>query len=116
MNWLVWLLRLLVFVLVLLFALNNTAPVGVTFYADVGLHDVPLIAVMLASFIIGAVFVWLLAVPTALRHRRELGRLQRELEKIEKTQERLAQQMAENRQARADRPTAPDAVAPLAPL
>jgi len=114
MNWLVWLWRVLVFVLVLLFALNNTAPVSVTFYADYSLHDVPLIVVMLVSFFVGAVFVWLLTLPPVLRHRRELARLRRHLEKIEKNQQRLEQQHAPQPGQPATVP--PDAVAPLAPL
>ena len=43
MRYLVWVLRALVFLLVLLFALKNTDPVNVRFYADHGIADVPLI-------------------------------------------------------------------------
>jgi len=85
MNYLVWLLRLLVFVLVLLFALNNTAPVSVTFYSNVILNEVPLIVVMLATFILGAAFAWLLALAPLLRRRSELARLRRKLEEMEQT-------------------------------
>lgn len=43
MRYLVWALRLLVFVAVLMFALKNTDPVAVKFYADYVVQDVPLI-------------------------------------------------------------------------
>lgn len=108
MGYVVWVLRLLVFVLVLLFALNNTGPVDVTFYADYVLREVPLIVVMLATFIIGAIFALLLILPAALRRRREAARLRRELEKMQHQAERVLT---------ATQPTpAPEAVAPLAPM
>ncbi|WP_050866750.1 lipopolysaccharide assembly protein LapA domain-containing protein, partial [Bordetella pertussis] len=71
MRYLVWALRLLVFVAVLMFALKNTNPVAVTFYADYVVHDVPLIVVMLVVFVVGALFGLLLTVPAAMRRRRE---------------------------------------------
>jgi len=103
MSYLAWLLRVLAFVLVLLFALNNTAPVSVMFYADAVLNNVPLIVVMLVAFIAGGVCVWLLALPPMLRRRRELARLRRKLEKMEDSPVQT-------------RSPAPEAVAPLAPL
>ena len=51
MRYLVWVLRLLVFVIVLLFALKNTEPVQVNFFAEHIIQDVPLIVVMLGAFI-----------------------------------------------------------------
>lgn len=109
MGYVVWVLRLLVFVLVLLFALNNTGPVDVTFYADYVLREVPLIVVMLATFIIGAVFVLLVILPSAMRRRREIAKLRRELEKV--------QQQAERVLADTQPPApAPEVVAPLAPM
>lgn len=110
MGYVVWVLRLLVFVLVLLFALNNTGPVDVTFYADYVLKQVPLIVVMLATFIIGAIFALLLIVPSALRRRRELSRLRRDMEKM--------RQQAEQALGDAHKPAppAPEVVAPLAPM
>ena len=67
MRYLVWALRLLVFIVVLLFALKNTGPVAVNFYGDQVVHDVPLIVVMLTVFVVGTVFGLLLTVPGALR-------------------------------------------------
>ena len=71
MRYLVWALRLLVFVAVLMFALKNTNPVEVRFYADYVVQDVPLIVVMLVVFVLGALFGLLLTVPAAMRRRRE---------------------------------------------
>lgn len=105
MRYLVWALRLLVFVAVLLFALKNTDPVTVRFYADHLVTEVPLIVVMLTCFVIGTVFGLLLTVPAGMRRRRELARVRRELE-----------------QARAAEPhtipatPSPDDMAPLSPL
>jgi len=83
MRYLVWALRLLVFVVVLMFALRNTQPIDVNFFADYVLQDIPLIVVMLAVFVLGAVFGLLLTVPASLRRRRELARLRRDVERLQ---------------------------------
>ena len=54
MRYLLWILRLIIFVVVLMFALKNTAPVDVKFFADQVITGVPLIVVMLAVFVLGA--------------------------------------------------------------
>lgn len=82
MRYFIWALRLLVFVAVLMFALKNTDPVTVRFYAEHLVTEVPLIVVMLASFLIGTTFGLLLTVPAGLRKRRELARLRREMERL----------------------------------
>lgn len=107
MRYLVWVLRLLVFVLILLFALKNTGPVDVNFYADHVATNVPLIVVMLVVFVLGVLFGLLLAVPSVMRGRREAKRLKRDLARL---------------QDKVDHPpvstdaVAPETVAPLAPL
>ena len=53
-----------------MFALKNTNPVEVRFYADYVVQDVPLIVVMLVVFVLGALFGLLLTVPAAMRRRR----------------------------------------------
>ena len=83
MRYIVWALRLIVFLAVLLCALKNTDPVGVTFYGDWAIQGVPLIVVMLSTFILGAAFGLLLTVPASLRRRREVARLRKELERIQ---------------------------------
>jgi len=110
MRYLVWALRLLVFVAVLMFAVKNTGPVAVNFYADYVVQDVPLIVVMLAAFVVGALFGLLLTVPAAMRRRREAVRLRREVERLQ------AQLAAANGAAPAPAPVAPEAVAPMSPL
>ncbi len=105
MRYIVWALRLIVFFAVLLFALKNTAPVGVTFYGDWAIQGVPLIVVMLTTFILGTVFGLLLTVPGSLRRRRELARLRKELDRI---------QAAVNPDAGAQTP--PELLMPMSPL
>ena len=106
MRYLVWALRLLVFVAVLMFALKNTEPVAVTFYNNYVIQSVPLIVVMLVTFVVGALFGLLLTLPAGLRRRREAMRLRRELERA---------QAAVNGGPAAG-PIAPEAVAPMSPL
>ncbi len=106
MRYLVWILRLLVFIAVLIFAVKNTDPVKVNFYADYAIQNVPLIVVMLATFVVGAVFGLLLTVPMAMRRRREAARLRRELDRLKS----LAQAAA------SPTPVPPEAIAPMSPL
>lgn len=82
MRYLVWALRLLVFLAVLMFALKNTDPVTVRFYAEHFVAQVPLIVVMLACFVLGAVLGLLLTIPSGIRRRREIARLKREVERV----------------------------------
>ncbi|MBU4609949.1 LapA family protein [Achromobacter sp. GG226] len=110
MRYVVWGLRLLVFVAVLMFALKNTDPVTVRFYADHLVTEVPLIVVMLSTFVVGAIFGLLLTVPANLRRRRELAKVRRE-------NERLRQFEAEHTaRTQANAAPSPDEVAPLSPL
>jgi len=106
MRYLVWALRLLVFLAVLMFALKNTDPVTVRFYADHLVTEVPLIVVMLACFVIGTLFGLLLTVPAGIRRRRELTRIRRDLERARE----------ESAATRAAVQPSPDEVAPLSPL
>ena len=107
MRYLVWAVRLVVFVVVLLFALKNTGPVDVNFYADHTVSGVPLIVVMLASGVVGAGFALLAIVPAALRRRREMRRLERDLARL-KTDATVKPVASVG--------VSPDAVAPLSPL
>lgn len=107
MRYLVWAIRIIVFVLVLLFALNNTAKVDVGFYNSHVIAGVPLIVVMLCAFALGALFALLVLLPSSLRRRRETSRLQRELDRINQ-----AAQLARSQNT----DLSPDAVAPLSPL
>jgi len=108
MRYLVWILRLVVFVVVLLFALKNTQPVDVSFFAEHVIAGVPLIVVMLAAFILGALFGLLITAPAVMRRRREAARLRRDLTRL---QEKHRQPAAPQEAA-----VAPETVTPLAPL
>lgn len=107
MRYLVWVLRLLVFILVLLFALKNTDPVNVSFFADHVVTGVPLIVVMLAVFVLGVVFGLLMTAPSILRRRREAKKLKRDLVRL---QESIKHPVV------AGEAVAPETIAPLAPL
>lgn len=106
MRYIVWVLRLVIFVAVLMFALKNTQPVSVTFFTDRVLHDVPLIVVMLVVFVVGTIFGLLLTVPATMRRRREALRLRKELDRV--------QAQINGQPLVATLP--PEAVAPMSPL
>jgi uncharacterized integral membrane protein len=67
-----------VFVVVLLFAIKNTEPVTLRFYFDVA-WQTPLVLLVLASFVAGAVFGVIACLPTLARQRRDTLGLRREL-------------------------------------
>lgn len=108
MRYIVWVLRLLVFVVVLLFALKNTEPVQVNLFADYVLQDIPLIVVMLTTFILGLLLGLLIMVLNVMKRRREVGRLRREIDRL--------QEKAQLHEGVASPPVAPETIAPLAPL
>lgn len=107
MRYLVWILRLVVFIVVLMFALKNTGPVDVNFFADHVVTGVPLIVVMLAVFVLGVIFGLLLAMPSVMRRRREAGKLRREVARLE---DKLKHPNIPGEAV------APETIAPLAPL
>src|SRR5258706_6675033 len=73
-----WLLRLVFFVLALWFALQNTVPVPLRLSPTQGWSQVPLVIVILACFIAGAVAGMVALVPHLLRQRRRIALLLRE--------------------------------------
>jgi len=105
MRYLVWLARLAVFVAVLMFALKNTQTVAVHFLADVSVSEVPLVVVLLVTFVAGMLLGLLLTVPAALRRRREAARLKRDVA-------RLQAEVGGIKNA----PLPAEAVAPMSPL
>jgi uncharacterized integral membrane protein len=107
MRYLVWFLRLVVFVVVLMFALNNMQAVTVRFFQDHVVSDIPLIIVMLATFVLGVVFGFLMAFPGIMRRRREAARLRRDVQRLEE-QARNAKVPAQS--------TPLETTAPLSPL
>lgn len=79
MKYLVWLLRIALFVVLLGFAVKNSGAVKLHFFFD-AVWSLPLVAVMLLFFAAGAVAGLSAALGTFLRQRRENLRLRQELE------------------------------------
>lgn len=79
MKYLVWLLRIVLFIVLLGFAVKNSGTVTLHFFFDAA-WPLPLVAVMLLFFAVGAVAGLSAALGTFLRQRRELIRLRQELE------------------------------------
>jgi len=78
MRTLVWILRLLLFVLILGFAVKNTDSVLVRFYLDTQ-WEAPLVFVMLVVFVIGAAAGIAASLGYLFRQRRELLQLRKQL-------------------------------------
>jgi putative membrane protein len=78
MRYLSWALKILIFVILLSFALQNTAIV--TLNTFLGYHwQAPLIFIMLTCFVIGAVFGVLASLTYVIKLRRELTSARKEL-------------------------------------
>ncbi len=78
MRILTWTIRIALFILLLAFAAHNTEPVTLRFYFDLA-WEAPLVVVLLAFFVAGALLGLLAALGAVLRQRRESARLRREL-------------------------------------
>ncbi len=78
LRYLFWLLLAVLFVLLLLFAIRNTAPVRLRFFFDQG-WDLPLILLLLVFFVIGACLGVLASLERIFRQRRELLDLRKTL-------------------------------------
>jgi len=78
MNYLLWILRFALFVLVLAFAVKNTDPVTVHYYFD-GQWQSPLIFVLLVVFCAGIALGLAAALGPMFRQRREIAELKRRL-------------------------------------
>lgn len=78
MKFFIWLLRIVLFVVLLGFAVKNSSMVTLHFFFDAA-WPLPLVAVMLIFFAAGAVAGLSAALGTFLRQRRELVRLRQEL-------------------------------------
>ena len=76
MCYVLWSLRILVFLVLFLFALKNTDPVSINFFLDSAWHA-PLIIVVLVFFAGGALLGVLSLIGTVFRLRREVARLKR---------------------------------------
>ncbi len=82
MTALTWFLRFIIFAFLVLFAVQNTAPVTLSLALDY-YWQAPLVIVLLAFFGGGALLGALSLVGTIFRQRREIARLKRALLKAE---------------------------------
>ncbi len=73
-----WVVKIVIFVLLVGFAVKNTDPITVRFYLGYEWHS-PLVFVLLVFFAAGAAFGALSSLPYAFRHRREIRDLRHEL-------------------------------------
>ncbi len=78
MRYVLWIIKLLLFLIVLSFAVKNTDPVTVRYYLG-GEWQAPLILVMLIAFCAGAVIGLMTGLGQLFRQRRQIGGLKREL-------------------------------------
>lgn len=85
MKFLVWLLRILLFLVLLGFAVKNSGIITLHFFFDSAWHF-PLVAVLLLFFAAGALAGVTAAFGTYLTQRRELTRLRRQLDAHAKLQ------------------------------
>lgn len=74
MTILTWVLRLIIFAILLAFAIQNTDPVSLRFFADYA-WQAPLVVVLLIFFAVGFVFGVLALLGIIYRQRREISRL-----------------------------------------
>lgn len=81
MRWLLWILRVVLFLFLFAFAIRNTDPVNVRFFLDAAWHA-PLVIILLAFFAGGVIFSMLFLLAPLLGRKREVGRLQRELHSL----------------------------------
>ena len=79
MRVIAWLIRIVVFVLFLAFAIENTEPVIINLFLGYYL-EAPLVLFLLGALLIGVLLGLLMLVPNLLRKRRELARLRREVQ------------------------------------
>ena len=84
MHYLMWTLKVFLFLLILSFALVNTDPVTVRYYLGYR-WQAPLVLVLLVAACIGALVGLLAGLFQALRLRREVAALKRELRAVKQS-------------------------------
>lgn len=75
MRYLGWLIKAVIFILLLGFALKNSQVVTVYYYLGSG--EAPLVLILLGAFTAGAMTGLLAIMPHLIRQRRELGKLRK---------------------------------------
>ena len=86
MKFLVWVIRILLFVLLFVLALHNTAEVSLVLPFGMVWHA-PLILIALAFFVAGILLAMLAMAPRVMRHRFTASRLRRQIGRMKKTDE-----------------------------
>lgn len=82
MQILTWAVRLILFIVLLAFAVKNTDPVTLRFYFDLAWQG-PLVLALFGALAIGALFGIAATVGPLMRQRRQIARLRRELRRGE---------------------------------
>ena len=80
MQTLVWILRFVIIVILVWFALKNSQQVEVKGFPG-QVWETPLVFALLVAFVAGVVMGLLAWIPTVVRQRREIGRMKRAAEK-----------------------------------
>ncbi len=84
MRLIAWLLKILIFIALLGFALGNTEPVRVGVFGNQELgFTAPLVVFLLLFFLCGLLVGLLALVPRMYRKRRELARMRREIDRLQ---------------------------------
>ena len=86
MNVLGWIVRIVLFLVLLLFAMSNTELVTLRLWGANLAWREPLVLFLLAFFASGTALGLLALVPTLFRQRREIGRLRRTIESMQATE------------------------------
>ena len=81
MRYLGWAVKILLFVVVLGFALRNSQPVTLHYFLGY-VWEAPLVVLMLAALVLGSLLGVLALLPTLFRLRRERAKLRKELDSM----------------------------------
>lgn len=81
MRYLGWALKILIFIVVLGFALQNSQPVTLHYFLGY-IWEAPLVVLLLAAVLLGSVLALLALLPTLFRLRRERTKLRKELDSM----------------------------------
>ena len=80
-----WILKLIIFVVLLGFALGNTDPVRMGFFGNQAVSvDGPLVVFLLMFFLLGLLLGILTFMPRLFRQRRLVARLKRDLDRMQR--------------------------------
>lgn len=84
MVYLKWLVRIVIFVLLLGFAVKNLEPVTLNYFLGYQWQE-PLVVILLAFTVLGVIIGLLASLSTLFRQRREIQVLRRELRRLDKS-------------------------------